>query len=628
MKSKFFAMILFVFLLSIFLFFYFDSQDIKSQNQTQAVFHPLELSFAGNYGYVIYNSTGKSSATLLSLNSRPITHIYILESSFGLGINSLPDFISEIKSLEEYGFTVDTVSSMIPVKQHSLLIVPQGGMPELVLDFMHENLTVLLIGKTDVFIGDEINHDNWYSSLENSKKSKIILYNETLDELYLQNKVPSIKQEILTNSWFIEEEKTFYFNKGKGTVTILRHNANYLRLIYPSDKGYKILDSSEANSSIKTINIKSAFPGQKKSFEFSVTDSKGVPRLVISKDGKVVSEEKLGSIQQNVFYNSLSFSSPGDYILKILDYEGELASGVFHVYDLNISFVHTDGFLYTFLVYLDGEPLQSEQVKVTIPDSGNSGEFFVSNGQLIIPAKLKKGENTIILTIQGTDFPVNVEYSGQGIFDIYFAYGPAGLFLIIIIYLVVTLTRKKPYVITFDSPGKLSSNELKLKKSNVKNIIEKSISEFGINNCITPREFSLALKKYLTNGYDVLDGNSEALLKSFEKEGYLSSYNSIYSLRTDNIKKIVIDRLVREKLIEHGITFVYSKGVFKTKDLLLSYEKIPEKSSTKTIVVFDKKSEISSYLDSLNQKQKARTALKIRNGSLLLLDLEELDEYL
>lgn len=615
-----------VFLFGLFILFQPQPQQVS---QGSIYFEPLEISSAGNNAYVIYSANGTSKVTLLALKEKPFSNIYVLDSPTGIGISNLADFIYDLESLGDYGLTIKTITSLDSINEHSVLIIPQGSMPESAISLLDRDIVLIYIGKTNAFTSQSIIVYDWYSELSDNQKSNLIIYNHTLDELYLQEGVSGLLNSIVRNDWILESNKTYTFSEGIGTFTIELKDSNYLRIVYPTHEGDKILDSNKLKKINKTIDLSNAFPGEQKTFELIIDDPKGIPKLVVEKNGYKVSEEKLGSLGQTIFYKSVSYSSPGDYILRVSDYSGEVASGILHVYNLDIDYLYSDGFYYNFKIYLDGSPVDNEEATVHKLGSNNSLTLLVSDGILTVPAKLKKGVNTFVIEMYGQEFMVDVEYQGQGVFDVYFVYGPWGLALVVLIYIFVRLTKKQPYKIKFDSPTHLSSEEIKVSTKKINKLLPKAISEFGNSGCISPREFSMALKKYITDGYDVMDGNSESILKILERSGYLDSYKSFYKLKgKSDVRKIVIDRIIREKLIEHGIPFKYQKGFFKTKDYVIIFGKEPQKFRSKLIIVFDKQTAISNYLESLPKKVKAKIALKIRNGSLLLLTINELADYL
>lgn len=601
----------------------------QSETDEQLIsFEPLKLSSAGDQAYVSYSSNGSSSITLITLTQEPIEKIYVLDKSSGIGLSSLADFIHEIESLEEYGLIVKPVSSISSIPDDSLIIVAQGAMPESILPLLEENLTILYIGKTDALISTGVIHQDWYSPLEEYQKEKIILYNTTLDDLYAQEEIKDITNIVLFNSWALESNKTYNFYGGKGTATIPLEEATYLRVIYPTTEGYRIADSKELNKPEQIISLEHAFPSEKRSLYLTIEESKGIPELVVYKDNSKLYDEKLGTVGQDVFYKSLSFEEPGEYVLRVNDYSGEIASGILHVKNLKIEYIGSDTLYYNFYVTLDGVPVDGEEAVVHLQHSNQTMSLYISNGNLAIPAKLQKGANTFVIMVYDQESQIQVEYTYQGVLDVYIQYGPWILAIILIVYIAVMFTRKHPYKIRFDSVISPSSGEVKISLRKIQKIIPRSILEFGSNNCINAREFSLALRKYITDGYDVMDGNAEAILKKLERKECLESYKSFYRLKgKGDVKKTVMDRLIREKLIEQGIAFKYKDGVFQTKEQNVVFGKQPV-GRGKSIVVFESKNAVLNYMESLPQKIKAKIALKIRNSSLLLLSIDELAEYL
>ncbi|MFA5049520.1 MAG: hypothetical protein WC501_00775 [Candidatus Micrarchaeia archaeon] len=587
------------------------------------------LAVAGNQGYVTYSSAQGAQVYLLALNKKPIKTVYVLEREEGIGLNNLGNFMEKLNSLSSYGIEVSKIFSLNEIGNDAFVIIPQGAMPESALGFLDGDITILYIGKTDILYKNGAIQNDWYFGLEDSKKEKIILYNFSLDELYSQGLENELIDSIIFNKWSQKSSTSKISKEGIQTIIVPFDNATYLRFIYPYKDGFLFQDSQQISKSGHIIEIDPAFPDETRYVYMNLENSKGVPHLLIFLEGEKILEETLGTLEQDVFFKSLSFNQSGDYIIRIQDHTGEIASGIFHIYDLDIEYEGSRDFFQDFYITLDLQPVSSQTAKIWISEPDDYLELSVYSGKLSVPAKLKQGENIIHIQLYGKTFEKIINYQQQNIFDIYLSYGPFVVLAIIILYLFIIFTKKQPYRIKFDSGLKLTCGEVKIKSGQIKKILSRSIQEFGVGGCITPKEFSLSLKKYITDGYDVLDGNAEAVLKYFEKKGYLCSYKSYYSLNEkQDIQRIVMNRLIREKLIENGVSFLIKNEVFQTKNYLLVFGPRFPKTEKKTILVFENSKMVSDYLESLGQKQGAETAIKIRNNTLLFLGLEELADYL
>ena len=89
-----------------------------------------------------------------------------------------------------------------------------------------------------------------------------------------------------------------------------------------------------------------------------------------------------------------------------------------------------------------------------------------------------------------------------------------------------------------------------------------------------------------------------------------------------------MNRIIREKLIESGISFEFKKGLFKTKNFLIGFSASPLTIKEKLILVFENKKAIQNYLKSLSHIQRAKVYLKTYNSSLQLVTIGQLDDIL
>ncbi len=621
------AVIFIILVFSLSIFYNSEKQDLTNMEYSMNI---SSLAVAGNQGYVVYSSNEGVPVYLLALDKEPIKKVYLLKRGEGIGINNLENFIGKLNSLSNYGIEVVEIFSLNEAGKNAFVIIPQGAIPESAIDFLNKDITFLYIGKTDILYQNGAVQNNWYDPLDEEKKKKIILYNFSLDELYSNNLEDEIINSIAFNNWSRTSFVSHISKDGIQTLTIpFSNNTKYLRFIYPCRTGFSYFDSQMIIQSKKAIILDPAFPFETRYLYLNIENSTGIPKLIIFSEDKKIFDEKLGTIEQDVFFKAFSFNQSGDYIIRIEDYTGEIASGIFHVYDLNVEYEGTRDFFHDFYITLDSNPVHSQTAKIWISDPSDYLELSIYSGKLSVPAKLKQGENVIYIQIYDKTFEKTIFYDQQSIFDIYINYGPFVAIVIILIYSIVLLTKKQQYRIKFGSCPKLTSGEIKIKPDKIKKIIPLSIKEFGSGECISPKEFSLALKKYATDGYDVLDGNAEAILKYFEKKGNLASYRSYYSDNTkQDIKKIVINRLIREKLIENGIQFKIKKDFFETENYLIFSHPVDFKTTKKTVFVFENQKNITDYLESLGQKNGAKTALKIRNNMLLLISIDELADYL
>jgi hypothetical protein len=147
------------------------------------------------------------------------------------------------------------------------------------------------------------------------------------------------------------------------------------------------------------------------------------------------------------------------------------------------------------------------------------------------------------------------------------------------------------------------------------------------NSPITPQEFTIALKRYLTNGADVTEGNVEEILTKLVKAGRLESHRDYYQLRGEgDIVKNSLRRMIREKLIESGTMFRESDGKFVTKEFEIGF--FGQKFDSKAVVVVDDKAEEKSLLSSLEERALARVKIMQSNDTLSIVPIDRLSDIL
>jgi hypothetical protein len=144
---------------------------------------------------------------------------------------------------------------------------------------------------------------------------------------------------------------------------------------------------------------------------------------------------------------------------------------------------------------------------------------------------------------------------------------------------------------------------------------------------ITPHEFSVSLKRYLTNGADVTEGNVEEILRKLVEQGRLETHRDYYQLAGEgDVVRNVLRRIVREKLIESGTEFHESEGRFVTPDFEIGF--FGDTFHGKAIIVVDDKAEEKRILGSIGEKERARLRLQEANGRLSFLPVDRLSDVL
>jgi hypothetical protein len=147
------------------------------------------------------------------------------------------------------------------------------------------------------------------------------------------------------------------------------------------------------------------------------------------------------------------------------------------------------------------------------------------------------------------------------------------------------------------------------------------------NSPITLQEFTISLKRYLTNGADVTEGNVEEILKKLVKTGHLESHRDYYQLKGEgDVKRNTLSRMVREKLIESGTTFTEENGKFVMKDYEIGF--FGDSFDRKAVIVVDDKAEEKAILSSLNRSQRSRYEILQSNDMLTFIPIDRLSDML
>ena len=157
-------------------------------------------------------------------------------------------------------------------------------------------------------------------------------------------------------------------------------------------------------------------------------------------------------------------------------------------------------------------------------------------------------------------------------------------------------------------------------------IFEKAKKEFDINEPLTIEEITSLIKKHLTDGLEVSEGNIEEILKRMEEKKIIYSYKRYYSTKKKDIRKEYLKREIKEGLIGKGIEFRIKGDAFVTRDYEVGF--LSSTFSKRAIVVFENEYEKEKALERLNQKQLSRLKVQEFNKKVELITLSELGGFL
>ncbi len=604
------------------------------ENKIQAepsAFEIKEIGKAGDDLYVVYSSSGNGKITELLLAKNASKTIYVLEQN-GIENERFHELAEKIKDLEKYGFKVQIVGPAASVME-GIYVVPTGAMPAYIIDTIRyaENLTTIYIGETDLIIRATTKQEDWYSQLSEDAKNRLIIEKTTVDKMS-NEQMNEFARKLLENSWFVNMKKEVNVSANGKTGTVITDGTCclYSRIIYEFGEvtGIRDFELTEDNTEKITMHG-NVFPWESATIEFSLNKTNGTAFIIAEKDGAQVKIEKLERIsEESYFRKNLQFKSPGDYIIKITDNEKTVATGIVHVKNLDIKLKDVRDVFYDFSVSIDGIPLKEGAVLASLKNSTSAPiEYIVKDGDLTIKAKLQKNQGTFVFETLGGQVEVPVSIKRENIFDVYIKYGPIGIALIILIFLFARFNKKQTYVIKISDVAPEIRKEVKVTATVVREIFNSVRKDMRIDGPIKANEFAVGLKKYVTDGADVTEGNVEEILKRVEKLGLVLNWKGYYQLTEDgNVSKNVMLRMIRETLIEKGVDFKAKGEKFSTREFEIGF--FGDRFRGKGIIVFPDSDELKKTIIGLTEKERSKLFLKEFNGMLNLITIDKLGDAL
>jgi len=631
MKLRYFALMILLALSALLLFIIIAPPSAESGHQDEeSTMSILEVGRAGDYGYVTVNYRGSPTIRILSFNQSPIKKVTLLNESESMA-GDFAAFATDLDPLKDYG--IDFGLSSQRVLGEGIYVIPTGAMPSYALDDLRFNATeakIIYVGATDLLIDDGVKKEDWYSPLGQDARDRLVIYN-TSPDLFLEGN-NSLMQEILENSWAVSSRSNATLSgSGKHTLTITMGESDYLRIIYEIGNEKKALDSVSMPRSgpIVSADPQSIYPWEKTSVSFSLNKTNGTAFLEIWQDASQKNNYQLSRVtDQNYFEKRLEFDGPGEYVLKVTDNSGTIASGLVHVYDLNVSYLGVIGTTYLFNVTVDGKPLNNEPASVHLSNSSVSKDYFVSQGLLSIPARLKKGDNTFNIRILGNTYQIDVTNSQEDFAEVYLKYGLPGLLLVLAVFFGARMSRRPLYTLRVGEAAGELRKDVRISQANAIQAFEEIRSELGLGRSpITAHEFSIALKRHITDGADVTEGNVEEILQSLVKKGELKSHRQHYQLKGEgDIRKNTLVRMIRDQLIESGIRYRKKGDRFITEHFEIGF--FGGKFKEKAFVIVENQDELDSIFSSLDRRELAKLKLKVANGKLRFVKIDGLKDVL
>ncbi len=591
-----------------------------------------EFSVAGNSGYAFYSYKGEGNITLLSLSSKPQKRVFLVNDSQAIDNSRLPELEAELRMLERYGYEIMVVDTT--AQGSGIYVVPSGALPASMLSKIKNNFTngaIFYIGEKDLILSKGIKRMDWYSSLTNSERQNLIVYNGTLDD-YLENESRPLVYEILYETWNQQANSTTGLSgDGLYSSTVEMKDSSYLRLIYDFSTIAGMSDSGSLSFDglVLTPSPVSVFPWQKSDLRYTLGRTNGTAYLSIMKDGREVFSKTLGRVtDENVFVERLSFEESGNYLINVSDNSGIIASGILHVKDLDIQLIDQMGVTYVFSVTVDGQPVHNVDALVWLGDSESRSKFYVTDGVLVVRAQPDPGITVFNIQLLGTTIPVDIETRASNLFDFYLKYGIPVLLIVAAVYFGTKLSRSPVYTLRFGESGNIVRQEVQLSTPEVLDIFKRARDDLHLGTMpLTPQEYTIALRRHITNGADVTEGNVEAILKQLVKKGLLQNHREYYQLSSEGDPKInALRRMVKERLIENGVMYKESGDKFITKDHEIGF--FGAKFKKKGIIVVDDESEKKRILQSLSPEERVKLRLLQANDIIRFIAIDKLSDVL
>jgi hypothetical protein len=629
-------------------------QGDKPAQELRPYFAIQDFGRAGDNAYLVYTGEGTGVIKIIGLASPPQQRV-IVYGAEGIGNSRLPELEKHLEALTDYNISVtilnasdiagkttaqktffgkDQTQANSPILQGGILIVPTGAMPEWVLTQLDNDKTTVVIyfGETDLIIRSTTKKEDWYSALPQEEKDRILVKTGTLDDYLANGNVKMLLDEIAENRWAIRSYVIINATKTEEirTAIIDINGSKYFRII-PAIKDLQGAFDYPVPPRVVSVNAdKTVYSWEDSWVEVVLPKTNGTAYLNVEKDGLLVNSIKLGRVtEETAFRENLRYEKPGDYILKVVDNKGLVAIGILHVINVKVTPVDVRDTSLTFSVMIDGDPLRNGDTNVSIKDSasGMKLNYPIVDGTVTIQAKPITGKRTFVFELFGGKVESVVETKEETLADIYLKYGPLGLILIVIVFIMASLGKQQTYKIRIVEVAPEIRKEVRITLEMAEDLFKAARRDLKINGPLKPQEFAVGLKRYVTEGADVTEGNVEEILKKMGERGLVLNWNGYYQLATDGkIKKNVIMRMVSEKLIEKGIHYKISGNKFITKDLEIGF--FGDRFGKKALVVFEDAAELKKTLAGMSEKERSKLFLKEFNGVLNLVPVEKLDESL
>jgi hypothetical protein len=613
----------------------YTALELPEEGEEYGYIDVLSRGRAGDYGYYIYNVNGSGEISLLALNEEPKSRIVVLSES-GIGMDSFSEFITSLEELEEYGMTIEIVGrSDARNVRGAIFVVPTGAIPDYVLDTLDATgtfNTLVYIGKTDLKMSSSLRKDYWYTQLDDESKEKIIVWEHTLDEFMdTPRMMEQFKGELLNNSWagVGSTGRILEGADGEGSIFVPLEESGYLRLTYSIGERKGIDDSPLLP--LEPVEMETdgdVYPWERAAVSFTLGNTTGKAFYTVEKNGEILLSEDLGRVGvEKAFYYTYEFEEPGDYIVKVYDSSGMLGSTYVHVKDIEITREGTWDIRTVFGIKVDGEPLKTGDLYISV-NGAEEERYPITDGAVAIPVKLQGGQNVFRVRYLEYKEDIVFEREKEGTLEIYLKYGPFIAAFLVVVYVLASMRRKPTYTLKIEMGARKERNVLEVTPAEITECISNIEERFGWGKVpVTLSELGYEIRRHITDGADILEGDLEMILRSLEKRGVVERYGDYYQLAGwGDVRKNVLMRQVRDLLVKNGVKFREGKKGMELESFIISVDYF--ESPRKLVLVFDGEEDLRKFMRGLKGAEKAGIEIKKSNDRVVLTTIGQLEEIL
>jgi len=663
-----------------------DNATISNNNSEAVSINHFESGVltSGNdkVGYSILDlnltNINQGKVSMVWCKENPLSEVYVLNHPY-IESDDRDLFVQDISTgLAKYNMFVSSISSSsLRSVTDSIIIIPTGRFPVDLIDqkdmLLQNNNVLIYIGKDNDYLldseGSIIANENFQSfssnegqtiklgnfNIHDDQSGAFIYHLKPLNNINNYSALSTeITNMILYQTWEVNcklKEYTLSNHIGKKlfATSITSDESGFIRIIYSanSDK-YSINGMSDKfvnytyTNTGKIIVNPTAYVGENLNANVKLTGQYSEPVLlelhldyVYGKE--IIQSTKLGEIniksiwdEDYIVQNKLT---PGDYILSLRDqYHVVWAQAYLHVNDLQIELIEMTDSKQIFKFKLDGGPISSSGIPVSI-DGVNLGVKEINNkGELIVYSNLGRGNHNLQFEIKGRKLSYNFENGALTIFDYYVMYGIPILLLVFIIVFFSKGNNLRKYKLFIPDSHYRKVRKVIVKPITVTKIFDKVGVQFGWGKLpLSEKEFQYGAKLYLEDNKETVltDGNVIEILDEMSRKGILDTYGGYYAPKEysikSNIEELVLKRIVRDYLISNGVTFVEQVASLmltdKTKIYFNGVNASSINPSRRNIVIFHTSKDLNDYLIGLNSldKKSSQLMILIKNKKLKLI---------